>query len=206
MRQHRLQAAPGEAGFTLLEILVALVVLGFLLLGLAEGVRFGLRAWDTETKLVERGADMDAMERVLRGLIANADPGEANEQPPFHGKAHTASFVGRLPMAAGGMVTRMADIGLGVDAKHRLVLRWSLHPHAERLTPAEPPHETPLLEGVDHVTFSYARAPDQGGGWVDTWELPTLPLLVRITLAFPKDDRRHWPTIEAAPMISRFEQ
>jgi general secretion pathway protein J len=202
----RRRSGAADAGFTLLEILVALVVLGFLLVGLSEGVRFGLRAWDSETRLVDRGADMDAMERVLRGVIAAADPGDFNEQPPFHGTPHTVAFQSRLPMSAAGLLTRNAEIGLGVDAKHRLVLRWSLHPHAERLAPAEPPRETVLLEGVDHIAFSYLRAKDQGGGWTDAWELQTLPLLVRITLSFPEGDRRHWPTIEAAPMLSRAEQ
>ena len=75
----RMRRRAPQAGFTLLEILVALVVLGFLLLGLAEGVRFGLRAWDTETRLVDRGADMDAMERVMRHAIVAADPGDFNE-------------------------------------------------------------------------------------------------------------------------------
>ena len=126
-----------QAGFTLLEILVVLVVLGFLMLGLAEGTRFGLRAWDTETAMTTRRADMDAMERVLRTTIAAADPGDVSEQVPFKGRRHTLSFVGRLPMSAGGaMVTRQADIALSVDGAQRLVLRWSPHPHAERLTKA----------------------------------------------------------------------
>jgi general secretion pathway protein J len=197
----------GAAGFTLLEILVALVVLGFLLLGLSEGTRFGLHAWDSETKLVNRSADMDGMDRVLRSLITQADPGDFDDQPPFHGTAHTLAFISRLPMSSGA-VSREADIGLGVDAKHRLVLRWSPHPHAERLTrPVPPPQETVLLEGVDQVAFSFLRPADQnGGGWTDKWELTMLPLLVRITVSFPKDDRRHWPTIEAAPMLARAEQ
>lgn len=195
-----------HAGFTLLEILVALVVLGFLLLGLSEGVRFGLHAWTTETRLVERGADMDAMERVLRNLITAADPGDFNDQPPFHGAPHTLAFLSRLPMSAAGMLTRNADIGLGVDAKHRLVLRWTLHPHAERLTTPDKPHETVLLEGVESVAFSFLRGPEQGTGWTDTWDVAQLPKLVRITLNFPEGDRRHWPTIEAAPMLARSEQ
>jgi len=192
-----------QRGFTLLEILVALVVLGFLVIGLAEGVSFGLHAWGSQEGFVNRHADMDAMERVLRGLVAAADPGELNEPAPFHGEAHTLAFVTRLPMSATGLVTRSADVGLGVDAKHRLVLRWSLHPHAERLTPPPPPQQTVLLDGVDHVDFSYFRRPSEGGGWIDIWDLPTLPQLVRITIAFEADDRRHWPTIEAAPMLSR---
>jgi len=192
-----------QRGFTLLEILVALVVLGFLIVGLAEGVSFGLHAWDSQEAFLNRHADMDAMERVLRGLVATADPGGVNEPAPFHGQAHTLAFVARLPMSATGLVTRSAEIGLGVDAKHRLVLRWSLHPHAERLTPPPPPQQTVLLDGVDHVDFRYFRQPSQGGGWVDIWNLQTLPELVRITVAFDGNDRRHWPTIEAAPMLSR---
>jgi len=200
------RAPPRQAGFTLLEILVALVVLGFLLLGLAEGVRFGLRAWDSEGRLVDRRVDMDAMERVLRGTIAAADPGGLSDQGLFQGRPRTLDLVTRLPMSASGMVTRDALVALGVDARHRFVLRWSPRPHAQRLTPAPAPQESVLLEGVDHVDFSYFRAPEQGGGWTDTWELPTLPLLVRVTIVFPKDDRRHWPTIEAAPMLARSEQ
>jgi general secretion pathway protein J len=192
-----------QRGFTLLEILVALVVLGFLVVGLAEGVSFGLHAWDSQEGFLNQHADMDATERVLREMVATADPGELNEPTPFRGQPHTLAFVARLPMSASGLVTRSADIGLGVDAKHRLVLRWSLHPHAERLTPLPPPQQTVLLEGVDHVDFSYFRQPRQGGGWVNIWNLPTLPQLVRITVAFDGDARRHWPTIEAAPMLSR---
>jgi general secretion pathway protein J len=192
-----------QRGFTLLEILVALVVLGFLIVGLAQGVSFGLHAWDSQERFINRQADMDAMERVLRELVATADPGALGEPAPFHGEAHTLAFVARLPMSATGLVTRSAQIGLGVDAKHRLVLRWRLHPHAERLTPLPPPRQTVLLEGVDRVDFSYFRQAGQGGGWVNIWDRPTLPQLVRITVAFHGDDRRFWPTIEAAPMLSR---
>jgi len=193
-----------QRGFTLLEILVALVVLGFLIVGLAEGVSLGVHAWSSQERLVNGHADMDATEGVLRRLVATADPGngQANDSAPLHGSAHTLAFITRLPISAAGLVTRNAEIGLGVDARHRFVLRWSLRPHAERLTPPPPPEQTVVLEGVDHVDFSYLRPPDQGGDWVDTWTLRTLPQLVRITVAFTGDDHRHWPTIEAAPMLS----
>ncbi|WP_457836108.1 PulJ/GspJ family protein, partial [Staphylococcus aureus] len=69
----------GERGFTLLEILVALVVLGFLLAGLAQGTRFGLQAWGMQTRNVLRQADMDGTYRVLRAMVEAADPGEVNQ-------------------------------------------------------------------------------------------------------------------------------
>ncbi len=195
-----------EAGFTLLEILVALVVLGFLMVGLSQGVRFGLKAWDTETRLVNERADMDGVERVLRALIEEADPGEFNDPSEFRGEERTVTFATRLPMAAAGLPTRDAEIGLGVDARHRLVLRFSPHPHADRLVAAAPPVEQPLLDGLDHIEMGYLRWPEQGGGWVAAWTAPTLPVLVRIKLVFPEGDPRHWPDIVAGPMRARFEE
>ena len=46
---------PSDAGFTLLEIMVALVVFGLLVLGLGQGVDFGLRAWGRQTGGVAGG-------------------------------------------------------------------------------------------------------------------------------------------------------
>jgi general secretion pathway protein J len=192
------------AGFTLLEILVALVVLGFLMAGLSQGVRFGLHAWDGETRLVNQRADLDAVERVLRDVVTEADPGGATDPNPLRGEAHSMAFTTRLPMAAGGPLLRDADIGLGVDARRRLVLRWTPHPHAERLVAAAPPAETALLEGVDHIELSYLGLSTQrGGGWVSSWSAPALPQMIRIRLVFPKGDPRHWPDMVAAPMRAR---
>lgn len=66
-------------GFTLLEVLVALVVLGFLLAGLSQGVRFGIQAWGMQTRRVAQQADMDLALRTLQRLIEEADPGDGNE-------------------------------------------------------------------------------------------------------------------------------
>lgn len=196
----------GQAGFTLLEILVALAVLGFLMVGLTQGVRFGLKAWTTQTQMLATRADLDGVERVLRTAFSEADPGEINEEASFKGNAREVTFNTRLPIVVAGLPMREASIGLGVNAKHRLVLRWTPHPHAERLGPPLPPREEVLLEGVDHIELSYLRWPAQGGGWVSAWALPTLPLQVSLKLVFTKDDRRHWPTLVMAPMRARYEE
>lgn len=201
-----MQRASDERGFTLLEILVALVVLGFLMAGLTQGVRFGLRAWDTETKLVNSRADLDGVERVVRSVLQEADPGEFNEPSIFKGEPRLVTFYGRMPTTVRGLPVREADLSIGVDAKHRMVLRWLPHPHAERLGPPILPVENVLLENVDHLEFSYRRWPNQGGGWVDKWELPTLPVMISLKIVFPKDDRRHWPTMVLAPMRSHSDE
>ncbi len=187
-------------GFTLLEILVALVVLGFLLAGLSQGVRFGLQAWSVQTRRVGQQTDMDAVDRTLRRLLAQADPGESGQPPSFAGTAHTLAFNAVLPVAANNAGVREADIGLGVDGRHRLVLRASAHPHAEWLGPPVPPRVVVLLDRVDHIDISYFRGGDRSPGWTGVWADQTLPALVRLRIAFPKGDPRHWPDVVAEPM------
>ena len=62
-----------DAGFTLLELLVALVVLGFILAGLAQGVHYGLRAIDSQAQLVGSRGELNAVDRALYRLVVSAD-------------------------------------------------------------------------------------------------------------------------------------
>ncbi len=195
-------------GFTLLEILVALVVLGFLLAGLSQGVRFGLQAWGMQTRGIARQADMDATQRALRRLIEQIDPGEANETGTVQGEAHVLAIRSFVPASAAAALGGIAeaDAALGVDDQHRLVLRAEPHPHAERLGPLPAALQTVLLTGVDHVDFSYFRPSGKGAGWRTAWSDPDPPALIRLHVAFTGHDaQRTWPDLVAAPQRQRIE-
>ncbi len=195
-----------EPGFTLLEILVALVVLGFLIAGLTQGTRFGLQAWGMQTRIVTRQSDMDDVYRVLRAMVEAADPGEINQLGTFQGAAHTLTLLTRLPLAAAPSGLLDADVALGVDDRHRLVARAVAHPHAERVGPAPAALQSTLLEGVDHVDFSYYRVAPKPAGWTNVWRDQDPPALVRLHIAFTKDDKRNWPDLVAATIRSRLEE
>ena len=163
-----------QAGFTLLELLVGLVVLGFILAGLTQGVRYGRRMW------------------------ADADPGNSHDPPTLQGGPARVAFVSALPAGVTGLLGQEADLGLGVDGAHRLVLRWTPHLHAQRTGALPPPQEAELLRGVDHLDVSYWR-----NGWQGEWSEPTLPALIRLRIVFGPDDPRHWPDIVVAPVRQR---
>lgn len=186
-----------QGGFTLLEILVALIVLGLIVIGLAQGVQFGLRAWDAQARTIARREDLDAVDRTLRRLVEAMDPGSSAEPLTIAGTARSVAFTTSLPMFAAALPTRRADVALGVDAAHRLMLRWTPHLHAVLLAPAMA-QETELLRGVDHLEIAYWAG--TAGGWQASWNLPLPPGLVRIRLVFAKGDARRWPDIVAAPM------
>jgi general secretion pathway protein J len=186
-------------GFTLIEVLVALVVLGFVVIGLGQGVRFGLMAWNKATATAGTRENFDAVDRTLRHLIEHTDPGNEIDPPLFTASSDKLDFISRLPDMS-GMATNRVEAGLGVDSKHRLVLRWRPYLHAKRLRPPRYT-ETELLGGVASIELSF-WAP--GNGWVTTWTAANeLPAMVRIRLAFTDPAQRKWPDIVAAPDLDR---
>lgn len=190
-----------ERGFTLLEILVALVVMGFLMVGLSEGTRFGLRAWAMQNRDIERYGDLDAVDRTMRRLIARMDPGSATRGATLRGTVSGVAFTSDLPMAAPDGASSRADMLLTVDAAHRLVLRWIPHLHAIRFGPAPQSQEAELLPGVDRIEFGYW--PAGGQHWQSNWTGRDLPALIRLRIVFAAQDPRSWPDIIAAPLLDR---
>jgi general secretion pathway protein J len=194
-----------QAGFTLLEMLVVLAVLGLLVVGLAQGVRAGLAMWDAQTRRIGETGELDAGARILRALLSGistppsggiALPGSGATE--IKGSSDTLDFVGDLPTGLG--TTRRANITLELRQR-RLVLRWTPRRHELSSAPPPAPIETELTGGVDRLELAYWGAPSAGqpAGWQAQWDGPDIPELIRLRLAFAKGDRRRWPDLIVAP-------
>lgn len=194
-----------QGGFTLLEILVALVVLGLLMLGLAQGVHFGLKTWESQARTIARLEDLDAVDRTLRRLVESMDPGSSADPFAIEGSPTHLVFTGELSIFAAALPTRRADVALRVDAAHRLVLRWIPHLHAVRTGRAAAAQESELLRGVDHLELAYWDSTGRAG-WQSRWNQKVPPSLVRIRLVFVEGDKRHWPDIITAPVRDLSEE
>lgn len=196
-----------QSGFTLLEIIVALVVLGFLVVGLTQGVRAGLEMWGAQRRRLADTSDLDAAARVLRNVLTGtpqiAPEGfakGATGQEGVRGTAVRFTFVGDLPTGLG--TVRRADIRLELD-RHRLVLLWAPHRHEQLAGPPPRPSETELIGAVERLQLAYwgPPAPGQPAQWLAAWHGPGNPPLIRIRLAFKKGDPRRWPDLVAAPRL-----
>ena len=178
------------AGFTLLELLAALVVLGFVLVMLSQSLRFGVVA--TARVEGERWQDLLAAEGAIRHLVEQADPGIFPEPAGLRGGADSLSLLTELPGACGP--ARRADVQLLV-AGGRLVLRWCDHRHVHSFGREPAMAETVLLPSVDSVELDYS--PRGGpGGWSSSWSADELPGYVRLRIRFTPASGLHWP-----PMI-----
>jgi general secretion pathway protein J len=194
------------AGFTLLETLVALVVLSLIVLGLAQGLRFGLLAWDHQAMAIDRAGSLDTTDRTLRQLIAGMIPGNDPRIPAVLGTPTELRFTAVMPRMTPVGPVRLADVALRVDSMNRLILRWSPHLHAKLLS--QPPiHEEVVLAGVRGLAVSYFQqaTTKQPAGWVDRWQSADPPELVRIHFILA-DKQKHWPDIIVANMNERDAQ
>jgi general secretion pathway protein J len=200
----RTSTTDSAAGFTLLELLVAMALLALVLVTLGGGIQFGARAWDVEDRRVAAGAELDTIAGLLRQLVAGAQPRPldlAYNAPCLDGRANGMSFISPLPEALGE--GGLYDVDLELRAG-RLMLRW--RPHLRPVPGAVPaPYaETELTRGVNALEIRYftPASRDDPGGWRDAWNTPAvLPALVRIELRLAPGDPRHWPLMIAAPRI-----
>lgn len=193
-----------ESGFTLLEVLAALVVLGLLMVGLAEGVRTQIALSQAQTRRLAETADLDATMRLLRGLLSRLPvTAEGNRViatgtgAGFKGEADHVEFVGKLATGLG--FGRLVEAVLYVR-NHRLILSWRPHRHDKPLGPLPPPSERELLHGVERLELWYwgAAAAGQPGIWQTRWDRPEAPELIKLRLVFIAGDRRHWPDLVTA--------
>jgi general secretion pathway protein J len=193
-----------QAGFTLLEILVVIVVLGFLMVGLTQGVRAGLTLWEAQSRRVGETAELDAAARILRTLLSGIAPAPsaafgagAASGAEFKGTSESLAFIGDLPTGFG--TTRRANITIELR-QGRLVLRWTPRRHELSNGPPPEPIETELIRQVDRLDLAYwgAASPEQPAGWQVQWDGSALPELVRLHLVFARDDRRRFPDLIAA--------
>jgi general secretion pathway protein J len=186
----------------LLEVLVALAVFSMLMVGLVQGLRLGVNAWQAQARTMAGRGDVEATDRTLRTLIERMDPGGVSGRPAtFKGTSHSLVFTTTLPEAADMMVTRAAIVTLAVDDKNQLQLVW-LPNYRYRIGPAPVPERVTLIGDVDHLEISYWR--DAKTGWQSEWAAVILPKLIRIRMVFTHASGRQGYDIVIMPMRDRW--
>jgi general secretion pathway protein J len=181
-----------QAGFTLLELLVALVVFGLLMAGVAQAMRYGMVAWTAQTRQSAGPETQAAVDGALRRLIEQASPNG------FVGRPDQMAFTAPLP-AGSPHPGQLADLALAVTPDGVLVLRWAPHPPGIRLRPAAPPQTEILLTGVSDLRLQYLTPQPNGStSWSDTWSQAGLPLLVRVGMTYA--GKQAWPDLVSAPV------
>jgi general secretion pathway protein J len=200
-----------QSGFTLIEIVLAMVLLSVMMLLLYSGLSFALRSWDVGDAHGRRTADRRIGENFLRRELTEVFPMRWKDPTAvklaFSGEANRLRFVSTRPVgiALGGLALVSVEVeGEARSGGRHLVMRRAMPDDEARdfgpLDQAEKP--TVVIAGVDSVTFGYFGAENDFGEpkWMDTWPYPNrIPQMVRMRVK--SDDGTLLPELVAKVML-----
>ena len=206
--------AGAQAGFTLLELLVAISIFALLSVMMYGGLNFGVRAWERVGEADTRQSDVQLVQNLLRRAFAEVQPVEIGGprrrlRLAFEGGRDGVVFVGPMPayLGPGGHYLIGLEVE-GAGAEKALTLRWEVfreeRPDLEFTDAAE---REVLLLGVRGLRLRYFGAEDAALSpqWRPEWRnVETLPRLIRAEVEFDPGDRRLWPELIVALMTDEF--
>ena len=191
-------------GFTLLELLVAIMILSLVMTVAFGAVRLGGRSWEAGIERANASEEVRAVSDFLRRQFAQMIPMSMGDegviQIAFAGDRNSIRFIAPAPRhpAVAGLLVYTLVTEEYADAQ-RLVLSYApFDPGAGDLPEAESDQHLILAEGFAAISFDFfgKRAADSKPSWHAEWQddEENLPELVRIRLVAMKGIG-NWPEL-----------
>ena len=202
-----------QTGFTLLELLISITLLGFILVLLFGGLRLGLRSWDVVQRQVDNLNSVRSIESFLRREMEMAYPyrwkGTLGQRIAFLGERNKISFITQLPARIGTGGEYAVSLELAQTGTGRQLV-WKHVPLNSQMQDFSGLAQVPEmvlagteLSAVDQIWLTYFGSMGENTvpAWVDRWDSPVrLPLLIRIQVRFANG--AEWPDFVVAPRLT----
>ena len=207
----RLCAGRARAGFTLLEVMLAILLLALLLAGTFGAIRTAVHAIHSGEAKIDRVNRMRVAQLFVRRQVSHIMPlafgqdDTTNTNLVFEGQGNYMRFVAPMPgyLSKGGpYVQTLALVGNSRGGKQLLFTDSMLNgfdPDAK----AGDNEPSVLLDQIDDGRFEYRTLDDQGQltDWSDHWDDPSLtPVMVRVVMRMSPDAHVDFPDMEI-PLI-----
>lgn len=181
-----------QSGFTLVEVVLAMVLLGAMMLLLYSGLAFALRSWDAGDANGRRVADWRISENFLRREMSEIfalrwrDPSFVKFA--FEGEHERMRFVSSR--AAGASMGGLSLVGLELQPgkeprspRDLVMLRALASDEVNDFTTLADAKRSILLPGVEAVEFSYFGSENDftEPAWTDSWTFTArMPTMIRM--------------------------
>ena len=182
----RVRDPAGEAGLTLVEMLVVLAVLGLMVGLLTGGLRSAAQGWRGIVRHDAEGEELRTARDLVRRALSQAYPAAtgdaAHRSVRFEGGPASMEFLAPLPQRFGAEDIARHALGFPGDGTLRMSWRIDRRPGVADVA-AVPGGAEEVLDGIVNGSFSYfgPAGRDEEPRWWSTWkERPWLPSLARI--------------------------
>ncbi len=201
----RRQRAAG--GFTLLEVMLAIVLLALLLAGTYGAIRTAVNAMHSGEAAIDRTNRLRVAQEFIRRQVSRIMPlsfgtDESTNTPfVFEGERDSMRFVAPMPgyLSKGGpYVQTLAFRGDQLVFSNAMLNGFDLEAADAENEPVV------LLDQVASGRFEYRTLDDEGvlTDWSDTWEDPSLtPVMVRVVVDMQPQARIRFPEMDIPLML-----
>lgn len=187
-------------GMTLIEVVVALALLGLLSMGMFSTFDFARRSFSQVSRASDASNEVWAAQRIIRRAIQSAHPIQPSLTPPVHYGLEGTSDSLELSAPSVASAAQLGYLRYRFFIRHRgtrndLMVSWG-------------DDEEALLRDVQSVTFEYASRREFVDGtsslqWSSEWTgEASPPALVRLTVTFSQSTHDTWPVLVVAPLIT----
>jgi len=198
------------AGFTLVELLLALTLMSMLLALAYGGLRASTRATDRGQTILEDSSRIRMAHQFVRKQLNQLTPlafGENEDQSEryvFEGEAKRIRYVAPMPgyLGFGGPQVQELSLVSGKEGLDLVLNHALLQGFEETNLYVRAP--IVLMEDIEFGEFSFLGLDENGDltSWTNFWEDPTvLPKSVSLEIEFSDDVYINWPELTAAVRV-----
>lgn len=199
----RFRSRSGARGFTLIEVVLAMILVA-LIMGIAVGgIRMSRKAAENGERRIESINSIRVTQEFLRKQLSRTLPlafamdRTEGKNYVFEGADNEITYVAPMPsyLSKGGPYVQRLSVERGeLRFHHRMLL-------SEEDDEGEP---VILLDRIRRGHFEFRGIDDEGklGDWTDEWEDPSrTPMMVRIDLEFERNSGLAWPVLDIPLLI-----
>ncbi len=199
-----------QRGFSLLEVMLAILLLGLLLAGAYSGITTARRSMRSGEMLIERVDKMRTVQEFLRHQVSRILPfpyaQDGVKTEVFQGDGKFMRFVAPMPgyLSRGGAYVQTLALTSGNEGMQLVFTSTLLNGFSKDKSKTNEESTVVLLDHIEDGTFRYRGLNQQGElmDWAENWkDSSTTPLLVSFDLHLAGGGQVQWPTMTIPLMM-----
>jgi len=204
--------SPRQLGFSLLEVMLAVLLLALLLAGTYNGITASVRSMHSGEAAIERIDKLRTVQEFLRHQISRVLPfpyarsNDGLKVEVFRGDGKFMRFVAPMPgyLSRGGAYVQTLELAPGKDGMQLVFTSTLLNGFDMDKNKATEESTVVLLDHIEEGAFSYRGLNQKGElmDWSEGWkDSSTTPLMVGLDLRLAAGNRIGWPRMTIPLMM-----